>query len=457
MDNKKGLIWIGAIFLLTLVIYFTKLGRENYVLITDLLAVVYSAIAIIFGLYAIKIYSLKSLQGKTLFLITLGIGSWFLAELIWFIFSYSVRYYSEFFRFLGYLPLVIAFFIFLKLSNPEIRKSSKKLFCIFLIFLAFTVLYLNIVPVIFGNVSLLDSILTGGYVIADFVLLFGIALLIKTSYDFGEGSMSQGWFIMAFAFISIFIFDVYFAFNSQDYYSGDLIEIFWLSSYLLVSYGFLYHRNAMRNFLGGIQVEDKKTKGKHFEEEYMFLKDNLNVILISFFVGVLLSLMFFFTFYQEPEVNQEKEYVLQYQSYDNFTFEYREDFFAVFNEDIIDELNGEFSKSDKEYLFCLLGDRSGNNFFINELFQPELFYQGDIVISLDDPSCQIPGSLGSIHSHPRGSCIPSNNDLFAWGEMKDPEPKINAIQCGVNEFYIMLMPEEHEPLDFRSLMTEIKG
>ena len=41
--------------------------------------------------------------------------------------------------------------------------------------------------------------------------------------------------------------------------------------------------------------------------------------------------------------------------------------------------------------------------------------------------------------------------------MKNPEPIINAIQCGIDKFYIVLMPDKHEALDFRSLRWWIEN
>ena len=125
----------------------------------------------------------------------------------------------------------------------------------------FSIIYLNLIPIIFGGVSLLVSLLTAGYVVADFVLLFGLFLLVNACLACRKGSISIGWLIIAIAFVSTFVFDVYYAFYFQSYAFGDLIEVFWLANYILLSYGFFYHNQIMKNFLKN-DVDSKETKKK---------------------------------------------------------------------------------------------------------------------------------------------------------------------------------------------------
>ena len=445
-NNKKGFIVVIVVFLVTILLYITRFGGEKYIFLTDLLAVLYSFVAIIIGLYAIRMYSFKSLQGKALFLIVLGLIIWFLAELIWLIFFRSAYVYVESLRFLGYVPLIAAFFSISSISDPILRKQRKKLLYLFVIFLIFAIIYLNVIPVIFGGTSLLENILNNGYVVVDFILLFGIFLLLKTSIEFKKGSLSFGWLIIALAFIALFIFDVYFAFYFDSYYFGDLIEIFWLSPYILLSYGFFYQYQALKDFLkstfGNEETKKDMVKKPVKKDRTMFI-----MVIIAIIISLLL-LYLLLSFVIMPLISKSNK---QDDIIDtDFIIEYRDDVSVVFTKEVLDILDSEYSKSSKEYLFCLIGNKTNNDIYVNNLTRPKLFYQGlDIVISKEDPACQIENSLGSIHSHLE-TCKPSFDDFFSWGEMKNPEPIINAIRCD-NIFYILLMPEEHEALDFRSL------
>jgi len=448
-DIKKGFIAMIAILLVTIILYFTRFGGEKFVFLTDFLAVIFSFFAVVMGIYAVKMYSLKSLQGKALFLIVLGIGIWFTAELIWLVFFTTAYIYVEILRFLGYIPLIAAFFSVSSLSDPDLRKQRKKWFYLFAIFLIFTIIYLNVVPVIFGSTSLLENILNNGYVVVDFVILFGVFLLLKTSIAFKKGSLSLGWLIVALAFIALFIFDVYFAFNFDYYNFGDLIEIFWLAPYIIISYGFFFHYWAMKDFLTSSFEETMKSDTIKLEK-----KSGTSIIITVIAVGILLIILYLIFYINVIPLFSKSNEPSDINGYDDFVMRYRDDVSVIFTKEVIDTLNNEYYKSDLEYLFCMLGERKENKIFVTELSNPKLFRQGkDIVISQVDPACQIENSVGSIHSH-KGSCEPSKDDLFTWGEMKNPEPLINAIQCdGV--FYTILMPGEHESLDFRSLRWKV--
>jgi len=461
--------------LVTVLIYATRFGGDNFVVLTDSLAVVYSFVAIIFGILAVRIYSIKSLQGKTLFMILLGTIIWFAADLIWLLFFRTSYAYVESLRFLGYIPFIAAFFSVTTISDPKIRSERKQLFYLFAIFMVFAVIYLAAIPVIFGSVSIVEVILNNGYIVVDFILLFGVFLLIKTSLAFKKGSLSIGWFIIAVAFISIFVFDVFFAFNFDTYYFGDFIEIFWLFPYLFLSYGFFYHYQSMKNFLAytntlinaqnkNISVHDKtniqieKTEGNEIKQSIVKKKRNLTPFLIMIIsVIIILLLVFQFNLVAVPKISEimgklNEDVTITYREYE---IEYRDDITVSITKEAFDELNDAYNTSISEYLYCLIGNRSGNKIIINDLSRPEAFYKGiDIIIPAEDPACQLPNSIGTIHSHP-GTCEPSQDDIFSWGEMKNPEPIINAIRCNTG-FYIVMMPEEHEAFDFRSIRLEVQ-
>ena len=146
MDNIKiGFIATIAVLIVTIAIYLTRFGGNSYIFLTDFLAVIYSLSAVVIGIYSVRIYSLKSLQGKALFLMVIGITSWFLAEFIWLLFFRSVAYYSEFLRFLGYAPLIVAFFGVLLISDPTFRKHKRRIIFLLTIFLIFSIIYLNLI------------------------------------------------------------------------------------------------------------------------------------------------------------------------------------------------------------------------------------------------------------------------------------------------------------------------
>lgn len=225
----------------TIMLYSFRPGGENFTLITDLTAVLFSLSAVVTGIHATRMYRIKSLHGRSLFLILLGMTIWLVAEVLWLLFMSPIRMILEALRFLGYVPMTIGFFYALRVSDPSFREEKRTITIVLASFILFSLIYLNTLPVLFGQQSLVENILSNGYIVADFTLLFGIALLVKVSFSFRGGYMSKAWLIFILAFISVLVFDINFAFNYKTYTSGDFSEIFWLSNYILVSYGFYYN------------------------------------------------------------------------------------------------------------------------------------------------------------------------------------------------------------------------
>ena len=138
-------------------------------------------------------------------------------------------------------------------------------------------------------------------------------------------------------------------------------------------------------------------------------------------------------------------------------FAYRDDFKIVFDEDVLASLKLDYKGDGPENLYCLIGNISDNIVYITSIESESLVFQGhDILIYKNDPPCQKTGAIGSLHTHPSAyGCRPSSDDYFTFGEMKDPEPVINAVQCSPLGFYIFKMPGKQESFDQRLLRWEI--
>ena len=233
---------VGIIF--TILVYVYRLGAENYVFLTDALAVVFSFAAIVIGAFTIRLYgNLKTLHGKALFYFVLGICSWFFAELIWLMFGEPVTLISETLRILGYVPIALGFHTSILISDVKFRYTRKRIFSIFVAFIIFAIIYLNVIPITLNPAYFMNNILSNGYIVADFILLFGVFSLVKVSFSFKKGYLSYGWIFIAIAFVSVFIFNAYF--SLFPYIQGDPIEIFWLANYIFLTYGFFYLRYSL--------------------------------------------------------------------------------------------------------------------------------------------------------------------------------------------------------------------
>jgi len=209
----------------------------------------------------------------------------------------------------------------------------------------------------------------------------------------------------------------------------------------------------MKDFLKSTFIADETKKPVNMQKKRDKLTFSIVIIAI---VIVILLLYLLYPFIPSISIPTERDITEKVTYTQDYTIEYRDDYSVIFTKEILDTLNKEYEVTGWEYLYCLLGNKTDNKIYVNDLLKPESFYKGvDIIIPTDDPACQIENSLGSIHSHQISSCQPSQDDLFSFGEMKNPEPVINVIQCD-DGFYIMLMPLEHEAFDFRSLRFTVE-
>jgi len=201
-----------------------------------------------------------------------------------------------------------------------------------------------------------------------------------------------------------------------------------LANYLLVALGFYY--NAI--LLDSLREKLKKNNAKTKKAVWIWATYAITVTII------LISLL---AWPQEKVTNPR------------FVLEARTDFQVIFSEGIVERLNQIYASENNEYMFCLAGHEEGTNIYVTRLTEEEILEAGiDYVKYRNDPPCQFEDSLGSIHSHPESlGCQPSDNDLFAFGEMKNPEPSIFVIHCGIDTFLIMKKPGEHQGLDYRSI------
>jgi len=144
------------------------------------------------------------------------------------------------------------------------------------------------------------------------------------------------------------------------------------------------------------------------------------------------------------------------QAADATTVGYRDDALVVFAPGLIEQLNAEYNPDGPESLYCLIGREDRHLILVDGLLGGGTIEEGlDYLVFDEDPPCQTPNAIGSLHTHPlKFGCEPSQDDLFTWGEMRSPEPLINMIQCGMNQIHIFKMPGKREEFNFNSLRWE---
>jgi hypothetical protein len=111
--------------------------------------------------------------------------------------------------------------------------------------------------------------------------------------------------------------------------------------------------------------------------------------------------------------------------------------------EITEDLNHQYRTTDNEYFYYAIGEEVNDEYIITEIIEPEIIEATDTkVVYNENPQRLINGCIGTIHSHlwkyrwVNNLCIPSENDLYAWKQMKNPTPKFHIIQCGIDKFNI---------------------
>ncbi|OGM02919.1 hypothetical protein A3K72_02440, partial [Candidatus Woesearchaeota archaeon RBG_13_36_6] len=198
------------------------------------------------GAYLIKTLGTKSLQGKAILFITIGFVSWTIAEILWIIYQNAIVSPADVFYLLSYPLLVIGILYGIKMSNPYIFKDKKRMLILSFIAIAVLGSYLYFFPLSWDHeITFVENIVTGGYVIADMLLLIPLVFLC---YSLISGTLSIGWIIFAAGVVAMLIADLWYALNYELYTSGkQYIDLAWYLSYFFFIYALIQFKRIQKH------------------------------------------------------------------------------------------------------------------------------------------------------------------------------------------------------------------
>lgn len=244
IDKKLALIFgvlyfgIAAVYIAAGMGYLSKF-------VPELAYLGFPFLAVIGGIMAVRSYGLKSGHGKTLLLFTLGLGSWLVAEIIWFVLDYGFGLnpfpsIADLFFIIGY-PLICAAII----SEIVRRKVSLTLNLILLLVAIVINFGAFLAYVLIKNLSQGESswanVFSLGYGIGDFLLLFVFLFVIFLAYQYEGGKLFQPWLILFVGLACFFAADLLFAFYGTAYEAKGLIfivtDLSWILAYLFFATG----------------------------------------------------------------------------------------------------------------------------------------------------------------------------------------------------------------------------
>lgn len=244
------------LFLISVLLYtFQPLGEQFYI-IGDSTVITFSFLAFVFGLYTYKFHGFGSVQGKALLFLTLGVFFWFLGETTWGIYEIvlgikePIASIADMFWSIGYPLFLIGFYYVWKIASASISKKRLLVLSVLIIAVCSFMIYLTTPILVDIKMSFAEKASTAGYVIGDMLIL--VALMIAVTYLFG-GKFAKGWSIILLAMFMMSVADIYYMNFLEVYETGNLIDLLWNLDYILLAFGFFYHREAIKEVFDGIK------------------------------------------------------------------------------------------------------------------------------------------------------------------------------------------------------------
>jgi hypothetical protein len=252
------------LILATVLLYIFKPLGEDFYIIGDSIVIIFSLLAFASGFYAYKIHGFKSVQGKALFLLTIGIFFWFLGESTWGFYEIvlgieaPVASIADVFWLLGYPFFLGGAYFICRLAAIPLAKKKYMLFALIIAGL-FCVLWLIYPTIVNPEISLAEKMSTTGYVIGDFAIL--IAMIFIVVYLSGSKFLKP-WTLIIIGLVLSTIADIYYMNFIDVYASGDWIDILWCADYIITALGLFYYRETAEKIFADVGKAVKRQKNE---------------------------------------------------------------------------------------------------------------------------------------------------------------------------------------------------
>jgi len=235
MKRNQLIFWsIAFYFAIISLIHFLRWGGEYYDAITTAINIITLLIPIFLGFLTFRSLGLKTLSGKSVFLLWLAMLAYLIADILWLIVDEAVISVADIFWVMTYPLIVLGLFFGIKSIDKSFFKDQAVVLWI-LLFVMF--IYFAAFPLVSSEgLNFLGSLFTIGYAVADLLLFLPMVFII--SFIFSDYD-NRAWVLIGFAMIFFTLGDFYYAINYNFYEGGDLIDLTWYLSYLLYGAGFV--------------------------------------------------------------------------------------------------------------------------------------------------------------------------------------------------------------------------
>jgi len=233
-------IVLFSLFMAAVLMYIFKPLGEGFFIIADLAVASFSFLAFLSGLSAFRFHGHKSMQGRALLFLSLGVLFWFLGESTWAVYEIVLGIeaptasFADLMWLLGYPFFAAGLYFEWKITRIGKTKSGK---IVLLLASAAAASVLGIMlTAIDTGMSPLEKYVAISYVIGDTALLIGSTAII---ISFIGGKLTRPWIIITASIALSSIADIAYSFLGSEYNTGNMIDLLWDLYYLLLAYGFL--------------------------------------------------------------------------------------------------------------------------------------------------------------------------------------------------------------------------
>ncbi|EKD78245.1 MAG: hypothetical protein ACD_41C00385G0015 [uncultured bacterium] len=209
------------------------------------------ATAVVGGLVAVKEYGMRSLQGKILLIITFGVVSWFIGEVVWTYYELIAQVdpypsVADWFYLVGYLPLCIGLLWELKFLRHKVHKplpyTLRLLMTMLAVLFSGIALYFGVFQAIKPEYSVLENGVAISYGVADIVLVLMSLVVIVVTIEMRGGKFVAPWWWFLSGLTCTFVADIGFAMFTPEYetmqaYYKPALDSLWIVGYLAMAYG----------------------------------------------------------------------------------------------------------------------------------------------------------------------------------------------------------------------------
>ncbi|MEM5790977.1 MAG: hypothetical protein QXP77_02935 [Candidatus Aenigmatarchaeota archaeon] len=245
---EKFEIAIVLLFLVFVSFYFLGFEEEIKRSFSDIFFFSIAFLASFFCFFNYKKFG-KSLEGRTWFLLGIGVFFWGLAELIWAYYEiikevYPFPSFADVFYVIGYFPMILTTLYYF--SYIHLPLKSRKIYLVTLVSLVYGLfsLFFVILPVVTSEITLTEKSVLITYILLDVYLIFSALLLVEA---FRGGALSKVWFVISLAFLFTGIADTIYSYlNLKGLYElgspYDYVDFLWIAGYLCLIHASIYER-----------------------------------------------------------------------------------------------------------------------------------------------------------------------------------------------------------------------